>query len=425
MTAGFGCLAKKDGAMAAIELPRFCTSIVECFSTQDQRVAQNACDSLKSVLTSCIAPQTAAFAAAAQAAPGSTVAHQVIAALASGLNYKYRAWYVQVLQVLTALYTVLGAHSHPLAIDITTGLVQLRATHTIDCRESIETTIGAGIRAMVRCLCFDRILHSRMPLDPTHVCLKRTCVVTNGILLGRPLCSLTVATINYVETLKGPAKFLSIVPLGLRTAEVQTEFPMAWLLPVLKSNVVKSELGLFGAEFVPLASHLLAVSERAKQEGQEAIATLYSTLYTQVWDLLPSFSNNPTDLVAYFPTVAPLLGEAINKNPAIRAVVCNALITLIRTADDTTPIAQNSRNFMLIFLNVFVDENTSPGDKARCLSCIQVCSSSSFFFLSLPFPFARLGCHSHLPPSACVRGFCADADAIGVFVHDRMEVCWL
>jgi hypothetical protein len=27
-----------------------------------------------------------------------------------------------------------------------------------------------------RCAFSDRILHSRMPLDPTHVCLKHTCV---------------------------------------------------------------------------------------------------------------------------------------------------------------------------------------------------------------------------------------------------------
>jgi hypothetical protein len=31
-------------------------------------------------------------------------------------------------------------------------------------------------RAEVRCAFSDRILHSRMPLDPTHVRLKRTCM---------------------------------------------------------------------------------------------------------------------------------------------------------------------------------------------------------------------------------------------------------
>jgi hypothetical protein len=30
--------------------------------------------------------------------------------------------------------------------------------------------------AMVRCAFSDRILHSRMPLDPTHVRWKRSCV---------------------------------------------------------------------------------------------------------------------------------------------------------------------------------------------------------------------------------------------------------
>jgi hypothetical protein len=52
----------------------------------------------------------------------------------------------------------------------------------------------------VRCAFSDRNLHSRMPLDPTHVCLKRAGV-TNDIPLGCPLL-LPVHTVNCVQTLK-------------------------------------------------------------------------------------------------------------------------------------------------------------------------------------------------------------------------------
>jgi ubiquitin-activating enzyme E1 len=41
--------------------------------------------------------------------------------------------------------------------------------------ESIELATGLKI-SQVRCAFSDRNLHSRMPLDPTHVRLKRTCV---------------------------------------------------------------------------------------------------------------------------------------------------------------------------------------------------------------------------------------------------------
>jgi hypothetical protein len=48
---------------------------------------------------------------------------------------------------------------------------------------------------------FDRNLHSRMPF--AHACsLQASRRVTNGILLGGPLC-LPVHTVNYVQTLKG------------------------------------------------------------------------------------------------------------------------------------------------------------------------------------------------------------------------------
>jgi hypothetical protein len=53
-------------------------------------------------------------------------------------------------------------------------------------REAAATILQAGFRGtisrkQVRCAFSDIILYSRMPLDPMHVRLKRTCVVTNGI----------------------------------------------------------------------------------------------------------------------------------------------------------------------------------------------------------------------------------------------------
>jgi hypothetical protein len=39
-----------------------------------------------------------------------------------------------------------------------------------------EASNGYFFRTLVRCAFFGRYLHSRMPLDPTHVRLKRTCV---------------------------------------------------------------------------------------------------------------------------------------------------------------------------------------------------------------------------------------------------------
>ena len=82
--------------------------------------------------------------------------------------------------------------------------------------------------SLVRCAFFDRNLHSRMPLDPTHVHLKPCSLeanmrVTNGIPLG---CSLVlpVDTANCVQTLKANGftrlveLYLQATPTGLAVA---------------------------------------------------------------------------------------------------------------------------------------------------------------------------------------------------------------
>jgi hypothetical protein len=61
-----------------------------------------------------------------------------------------------------------------------------------------------GVEVEVWCAFSDMTFHSRMPLDTTHVRLKRTCVfTTNGIPLQSPL-ALIVAIIIYAETPKVP-----------------------------------------------------------------------------------------------------------------------------------------------------------------------------------------------------------------------------
>jgi hypothetical protein len=58
----------------------------------------------------------------------------------------------------------------------------------------------ANFESKVRCEFSDRSLHSRMPSDPTHVCLKPTCV--RPIAFLSKASALTVVAMNHVETLK-------------------------------------------------------------------------------------------------------------------------------------------------------------------------------------------------------------------------------
>jgi hypothetical protein len=77
-------------------------------------------------------------------------------------------------------YTGYGARFHP-------GFCRVRVS-PIGCSQ-------------VRCAFSDRNLHSRMPLDPTHVRLKleHACEQWHS---SRESTALIVVTINYVQTLK-------------------------------------------------------------------------------------------------------------------------------------------------------------------------------------------------------------------------------
>lgn len=147
---------------------------------------------------------------------------------------------------------------------------------------------------------------------------------------------------------------------------------------------------------IPLAAHLLAISELATGQGRAILATTYHTLHTQareqaplwllrcrcllcvkVWALLPGFLSHPCDIVPAFRNVARLLGSALTERPDLRAVVCRGLQNVIKTtcllcrwsffhfaADPAhvAVIASYAKNFLPVLFNVFT---TCPEEQKR------------------------------------------------------------
>lgn len=55
---------------------------------------------------------------------------------------------------------------------------------------------------------------------------------------------------------------------------------------------------------------------------------LYTTVQQQLWDLLPAFLESPSDFSASYPTLAPILGAAIQERKDLRMVRMNSCIWL-------------------------------------------------------------------------------------------------
>lgn len=319
MAAGMVQLGSKDSGACFAQLPRFCGSLIDCFSSTKLAVAQSAADCLKAIITEATSWGGATFAAAAAGStePGAAVVAELVKVFESMLHLRYRAWYPVILSVLAALYQSLGSMSHPLLDPITTALVDLRSTDTFGMTEHIEQATSHAVKAI------------------------------------------------------GLEIFLEVVPLGLGNVTADHIYPRAWLLPVLKASSKSTKLEVFGKRFLPLAQQLLKTASEQTEAGNDLIATTYSTLYIQVWELLPSFCTNPPDLAQNFSRIARLLGAALTDNPTLRPIVCSSIATLIRTADDPSPVMAFAKNYLIILFNLYCEPSTPDKDKQRCLSTVE------------------------------------------------------
>ncbi len=81
----------------------------------------------------------------------------------------------------------------------------------------------------------------------------------------------------------GSRAVLSAVPLGISGAEGESlSFPRSWLLPVLRENVQKDELGFFVGYFLPLAESLRDAANRCANKDDQVGRKMYQLLETQV-----------------------------------------------------------------------------------------------------------------------------------------------
>ncbi|KAK5972109.1 hypothetical protein GCK32_010181, partial [Trichostrongylus colubriformis] len=121
----------------------------------------------------------------------------------------------------------------------------------------------------------------------------------------------------------GAPAVLSAIPLGIDAdaAILNTEFTRSWIIPVLRVNLHNAPLAYFSSHILPLAMKIY----RRLGSLDPVPQRLYMTLQIQLWDLLPSFCESPSDLEKSFPQLAPVLGAALNERSDLRPQILAAL----------------------------------------------------------------------------------------------------
>ncbi|KAM9727475.1 RRP12-like protein [Menidia menidia] len=298
-------LAGLQSSLSLGHLPRLFSTAMSCLLSPHTQVVSAATNTLKTLLTECVAPhmdEMGMVTATASAGNPSYVC-KIFRIVEEGLSYRFHAAWPFVLQILSCFYRAAGKQAHPVMSKSLQSLADLRATPHFPFSGELDLALGGAVESM------------------------------------------------------GPEIVLTAVPLNITGHDDDLEFPRSWLIPVIRDHVKNTNLGFFTSYFLPLASTLKQRAEDLEKEEKKLEAKVYQTLQLQIWTMLPGFCTCPVDLLASFKGIARVLGMAINERPDLRLTVCQALRTLIGkscpTAEEKAEIGRFSKNFLPILFNVF------------------------------------------------------------------------
>ncbi|XP_070833276.1 RRP12-like protein [Chaetodon trifascialis] len=298
-------LASLQSSLSLGHLPRLFSATISCLLSPHTQVVSAATNTLKTLLTECVAPcmkEMGRITATASAGNPSYIC-KMFRIVEEGLSYRFHASWPFVLQILGCFYRVAGKQAHPIMTKSLQSLADLRSTPHFPYSGELDLAVGGAVESM------------------------------------------------------GPEVVLGAVPLNITGYEDDLEFPRSWLVPVIRDHVKNTHLGFFTSYFLPLASTLKQRAEDLENAGQKLEAKVYQTLQLQIWTMLPGFCTCPVDLLASFKGIARVLGMAINERPDLRLTVCQALRTIINkscsTEEEKTELGRFSKNFLPIFFNVY------------------------------------------------------------------------
>lgn len=150
----------------------------------------------------------------------------------------------------------------------------------------------------------------------------------------------------------GPDAALIACPLTDANGDVN--IARLWMLQALKKSIQRSSFEYFYRKILPLASKCYDQWKHHQSEGNLAAARTNELFYIQLWDLFPSFCQQPKDLDK-FGKIAELLGDKLKNCIEIRSAIYDGLLKLLENANDDAKVqlAKFARNYLNILLNIY------------------------------------------------------------------------
>lgn len=175
----------------------------------------------------------------------------------------------------------------------------------------------------------------------------------------------------------GPQAAIKAAPLTDANGDVI--ITRLWVLQVLKKAIQQSTFGYFNDEILPLAKKCLEKWRSDKKQGNLAAARSNELFYVQLWDLFPSFCDQPTDMREMFESnkskkFAKELGTALKDQPEIRIAICDGLKKLLSNGSDETKtcLQHFAPNYLNILFNIYTSKPKQSEDHTSRTQALQV-----------------------------------------------------
>ncbi|KAK1983549.1 NUC173 domain-containing protein [Colletotrichum cereale] len=193
------------------------------------------------------------------------------------LSVKYQQAWMESFNVFGAMFDSLRWRAHPMMLNITKAVGELRGSDSFQGKKEADEVIGKAIRAM------------------------------------------------------GPEAVLSILPLNI-AKPAKGQQGRAWMFPILRDYLSNTNLAHFRQEMVPLSELMFQrVLDHGKAEKTMEVK-IFETLVQQIWATLPGYCDLPLDVTeAFDQSFAELLANILYKQVELRLEVCRALKILIES----------------------------------------------------------------------------------------------